>query len=256
MNLGLENKKVFVSASSRGIGKAIARSFVTEGAHVTINGRDEARLKETVGEIGGDSSSVDFFVGDLTDPQIPRKLAEDFMARHGVPDVLIANFGNGKPKDPNGLAQEEWQRFFEVNVYSALNLVGAFLPGMKGKKTGSIVLISSIAGIERTTAPIGYAAAKNSLLMVVKNMSVSLAQHGIRINAVVPGNIFFAGGRWDEIVSADPDIRINYIEKDVPMKRFGTPEEVATAVTFLASPVSSFTTGTHLIIDGGETKTY
>lgn len=256
MNLGLENKTVFISASSRGIGKAIARSFLEEGARAIINGRDEAHLREAYDELQRTSSSVEYIAGDVTDTQALLRLADDVVARVGAPDILVANLGNGKAHGSDALSPDEWRRFFEINVYSALNLIRGFLPAMKEKKSGSIVLVSSIAGIERTRAPLGYAAAKSSLLTLVKNLSVELAEHGIRINAVVPGNIFFKGGRWEEILSAHPEVKTDYIEKEVPLKRFGTPEEVASAVTFLASPISSFTTGTYLIVDGGETKTY
>ena len=117
-------------------------------------------------------------------------------------------------------------------------------------------MISSIVGLQQSRGPLGYSAAKSSVLSLVKNLSYDLAPFGIRINAIAPGNIYFKNGRWQEILQKSPAVLKDYIEKEVPLKRFGKPEEVASAIVFLASPSSSFTTGSYLVVDGGETRGY
>jgi 3-oxoacyl-[acyl-carrier protein] reductase len=257
MDLHLKNKVVFVSASGQGIGKAIAEIFLSEGAKVLINDSDDKRLKKAYQEFHkrfGDS--VDLFYGDVLERENITKAKEQILKKWRRIDIVIPNLGSGNPQNANKLDEGEWQRFFRLNVQGVLSLLNEFLPVMKRQKQGSIVLISSIVGVEATTAPFGYAAAKASLLTLAKNLSRELASFNIRINTVAPGNIYFKNGRWEEIIKTNPAVIKNYIEKDVPLKRFGTPEEIARAVIFLSSPASSFTTGACMVIDGGETKSY
>lgn len=257
MNLGLKNKTVFVTASGQGIGKAIAEAFLAEGARVLINDHNSARLDSTYRSFHKKyGKKVLVIVGDAGDENALIE-AKSLILKHWKKiDILVPNLGSGKAKSPNKLDEGEWQRFFDINVKSVLVALKIFVPEMKKKKQGSIVLISSIVGVEATKAPFGYAAAKASLLTLVKNASREWAEAGIRINAVAPGNIYFKGGRWEEIIKASPSVVKDYIHSDIPLKRFGTPQEIASAVAFLASPISSFTTGTCLVVDGGETKQY
>lgn len=255
MNLGLQQKTVFVSASGQGIGKAIAEAFLREGAKVLINDRNSARLKNTYATLHKKfGSQVLAILGDAAEQKVLREAKMLMLKKWKKIDVVVPNLGSGKPQNANKLDVNEWQRFFDINVKSAVAMLDIFLPVMKKKKQGSIVLISSTAGIESTKAPYGYAAAKASLLTLMKNVAREWGWFGIRINAVAPGNVYFKGGRWEELMKANPSSVKQYIGKDVPLRRFGTPEEIANAVTFLASPLSSFTTGTCLIVDGGETK--
>ena len=137
-----------------------------------------------------------------------------------------------------------------------MKLLNEFIPVIKKQKSGSIILISSIAGLERIGAPYGYAAAKSALLSLTGNLSAELASYGIRVNCVVPGNVYFKDGRWDEVLNDQPEIKREYIDKEVPLKRFATPFEIAKSIVFLSSDCSSFTTGTVLVIDGGQTRRY
>ncbi len=255
MDLQLKNKTVFISASGQGIGKASAHAFLAEGARVLINDHNPNRLKKTYQEFKKKfGSHVLSIVGDATDEKVLNEAKSLMLTNWKRVDILIPNLGSGKPKHQNKLDAGEWQRFFDINVKSVLSALNIFVPVMKKQTSGSIVLISSIVGRERTAAPFGYAAAKAALLTLVKNASRELALHTIRINAVVPGNIYFKGGRWEEIVASKPGMVTEYIKKDVPLARFGNPEEIAKAVVFLASPCSAFTTGASLVVDGGETK--
>lgn len=257
MNLKLKNKVAVVTASGQGIGKAIVEQLLAEGAIVVMNDRNKEKLIKCLRAFNKKYKGKIFsYEGDITDEKTISELKHYLLSKFGKIDILIPNLGSGKSIQENHLDINEWQHFIEINLFSILKIINSLLPVMKKRKSGSIVLISSIVGIEQTTAPYGYAAAKSAILTLVKNLSFEIAKYNIRINAIAPGNILFKNGRWEEIVSVKPSIIENYIEKDVPLGRFGKPEEIASAIVFLASSVSSFTTGACLVVDGGETKRY
>jgi 3-oxoacyl-[acyl-carrier protein] reductase len=258
MDLYLKNKRVLITASSSGIGSATAEVFLQEGADVVVNGRNSDKLSRFVKEMSEKygAENINSFEGDITKLENIESLRKFVLDKWGGIDILISNLGSGKPLSENSLSISEWERFLNINLFSAVNLLDNLLPEMKKKKGGSIILISSIAGLERTGAPYGYAAAKSSLLSLVSNLSAELAESGIRINCVVPGNVFFKGGRWEEILENRPEIRKEYIEKEVPLKRFADPFEIAKSIVFLSSECSSFTTGAVLVIDGGQIRRY
>lgn len=257
MDLKLKNKTVFVSASGQGIGAETAKEFLEEGAKVLINDTDKKRLLGLYKKLKREfKSNVDYFLGDMTDENVIIELRKHLAHKWKKVDILVANLGTGKPRSSENFDLGEWNRFMEVNLYSAIKLIKTFLPDMKRGEGGSIIMISSIVGIQQSSAPLGYSASKASILSLVKNLSFEIAPFKIRINAVAPGNVFFQNGRWEEIVKNNSEVIKNYIKRDIPLKRFGKPEEIASAIVFLASPKSSFTTGACLIIDGGEIKNY
>lgn len=254
MDLKLNGKVVFVTASGQGIGLAVASCFLDEGAKVVINDNDKIKLKRTLLRLKRNyRDRVGAFYGDVTKESDILTAKEYLINKWGHVDILVANLGVGKPMKDDKIDPEEWQRFFNINILSSVKLVKAFLPEMKLRCDGSIILISSIVGLERTSAPWGYAAAKSAILSFSKNLSAELGEYNIRVNAIVPGNIYFKGGRWEELVKSKPNLE-KEIKKNVPLRRFGNPEEIANSVVFLSSPVSSFTTGAYLVIDGGETR--
>ena len=140
---------------------------------------------------------------------------------------------------------------FDINLNSTVNLITESLPSLK-KTSGSIVCISSIAGIEITDAPIPYSIAKSALNSYVKNSSKPLAKFGIRINAIAPGNILFKGSVWEKKLQKNKTRVLDMISKKVAMNRFGTPEEIANLTAFVASHLASFVTGNILVADGGQ----
>lgn len=253
MNLSLENKRVFVSASTSGIGRSIAETFLKEGSRVMINGRDSAKLtlagKQLNEKFPDKVASIQGDISTEESCKIAASFAEDIW---GGLDVLVANLGSGKPLTKDPLDVSEWNRVMEINLFGPVKLMRTFLPIMG--PVSSIVVISSIAGIEKSHAPVPYAAAKAALNIMVKDLSESLGAKGIRINAVAPGNIYFDGGRWDELMREDTKGVLEMINREVPMRRMGSPAEVASAVAFLASYSSSFTTGAVLVVDGGQTR--
>jgi NAD(P)-dependent dehydrogenase (short-subunit alcohol dehydrogenase family) len=250
MDLSLRNKKVFVSGSSRGIGLCIARKFIEEGADVVINSRNSDELTAATRFLGNCNS----IAGDLSNPAVALATITKAAEILGGIDIVVCNVGSGSSVPPGQETYNEWLRVFDVNFFSATNLIEASRRFL-GKSQGSIVCISSICGIETVPgAPVTYSVAKSALNTYVKSMSVPLALEGIRINSVAPGNINFEGSVWSKKIAQDPDSVKDMLEKNVPLREFGSPDDVAHIVIWLASDVAKFVTGTIFIADGGQTR--
>ena len=168
-------------------------------------------------------------------------------------DIVVCNVGNGSSVPTGKESLQDWKKMFDINFFSTTNLIESCKIELS-KTTGSIVCTSSIAGIDITAAPLTYSVAKSSLNMYVKGISRSLALQGIRINAVAPGNILFKDSVWDRKLKTNPREVKKMLKNEVVMGRLGTPEEVAFPVAFLASSLSSFTTGSIFVVDGGQIK--
>ena len=148
----------------------------------------------------------------------------------------------------------EWEKGFDINLFSAVKLIQEFDDMWVQQEGGSIVMISSLAACERIGAPYAYAAAKEGIRVLTKYLSDDYAVRNIRVNCVIPGNVFYHGGRWEELLNQDREGIEKYIQENVPLKRFAKPEEVADAIVFLASERAAFITGTSLLVDGGQKR--
>lgn len=256
MDLGLEGKHIVVTASSSGIGSAIAESFLKEGADVFINGREEKKLNKAVSEYQQlyEENHVSGFCGDICTEEALYAWKKIIEEKVGSIDALIVNLGSGKPLGNDRLDEREWEQLLEINLFSAVRCVRVFKPLLEQGINPCIIFISSIAACERGAAPYAYAAAKNGIRSLNKYLSADYAQYGIRVNCVLPGNVYFDGGRWEELRKENEAGVDNFIAENVPLRRFAKPEEIADAVVFLASERSLFTTGAELVIDGGQKR--
>lgn len=255
MNLGIDRKIAFITGSDRGIGFATARALLEEGATVIINGRNECTLKTAMDELkNGFSERVYAIQGDILNEDTAISIIKFIKTRFGKLDIFVANLGNGKPQNSNQLDLDEWRRFFDVNLFGNLGVLSAIYPLLKKGVNPAVSFISTIAAIESIQAPVGYAASKSSVIILSKYLSRLWAYDGIRVNCIIPGNVYFEGGRWDELRKADSIGIEEYINNNVPMKRFGKPEEIADAIAFMVSERASFITGTTIVIDGGQTN--
>jgi 3-oxoacyl-[acyl-carrier protein] reductase len=249
MDLGLRGKAAVVTGASRGIGRAIALRLAEEGAGVAICARGERTLREAEAELRTRSVSVYAAVCDVGSPEALDGFLDAARSNLGRVDILVNN--------PSGFAfaddQRTWQSTLNVDLMAAVRASWKVTPWMGGAGGGAIVHISSIAGLEATGFPPAYGAAKAALVSHAKSLAVALAPQKIRVNAVAPGSIEFAGGVWDQAKQGNPEF-YNAVLKTIPWGRMGTPEEVADAVAFLVSMRASWITGVCLVVDGGQHK--
>lgn len=256
MDLHLDDAVVLVAGSSRGIGLATARAFLAEGSRVVITGRDEDALQQARASLLSefDPGSLLAQSGDLRQPAVIEALLASVEERWGGLDCLVANVGNGRGPIGWDLAETDWERLFEENFSIAYRLVQRVLPAMTRTRRGSIVLVASIVGVESAPAPLPYAAAKAALLNYAKNVARQVGPDNIRVNAVAPGNILFPGGSWERHLAERRDEVMQMIEAEVPLRRFGQPDEIANLIVFLSSQRAAFITGACIVADGGQTR--
>lgn len=254
MDLQLKNKTVLVTGSSKGIGRAIATLFLQEGAKVVITGRNDD-LKTTFDELSKEfgADNVLMYKGDLTKSDQIKACIDLILKEWKKLDIVIANIGSGKSVPGLKADMKEWDRMLNLNLLGAVELTNKVMPIMEKQKTGSIVYISSIAGMEPGKAPLSYSASKAGLVSFAKGLSNTAIKNNIRVNVIAPGNIKFKGGRWEEIIKENPKV-LDMIKNEVPMQRFGTPEEIASVAVFLASEKASFINGACFVVDGGQTR--
>jgi 3-oxoacyl-[acyl-carrier protein] reductase len=253
MDLNLKDKKVLITGASTGIGAAIAEKFLDEGAIVIIVSRGSDKLYTTEKRLktNFDKSRIYAKCCDCTDYNSVSLLRVEVKNTFGELDIVVANVGDGQSLPDPIPDEKQWKKTWSTNFESALITSRAFLP-MLEKSKGSLLFISSIAGIEASGAPVDYSTAKTAVIALAKNMARKLASK-VRVNVIAPGNIFFKNGVWDKKTQDNPENVKKIISSTVPMNRFGTTQEIADAAVFLCSSKSSFTTGSVLVIDGGQT---
>ena len=250
MLLDLRGKAALVTGASRGIGLAIARVLHEEGCRVALNGRDNNSLSAAAAGLAG-SMAVP---GDVTEPKAACQVVGRTVEAFGELDVLICNVGSGRSVAPGDETPDEWQRMFALNLWSTTNMVEAARAALAAS-AGAIVCVSSICGQEVVAgAPVTYSAAKAALDAYVRGIARPLGKLGVRINAVAPGNILFDGSVWARRQAEHPRDVETMLERDVALRRLGTPRDVADLVAYLASPRSSFVTGAVWTLDGGQAR--
>jgi NAD(P)-dependent dehydrogenase (short-subunit alcohol dehydrogenase family) len=249
MDLGLKGKKVILTGGSRGIGRAAVEIFAAEGCDVAFCSRNAEQVAETAASLARHGNKV---IGEPFDMEAGREAYKAWLAsaaeKLGGCDIfvpMISSSGAG--------ATGDWDKSYNYDVMGAALGVETLTPYLEKSDSAAIVILSSTAGTETFLVPQAYNALKGALLVYAGQLSQALGPKGIRVNAVSPGPIKFPGGAWDSIQKAVPALH-DATEAQFALGRWGEPEEVAKAVVFLASPASSYTTGTNVVVDGGYTK--
>jgi NAD(P)-dependent dehydrogenase (short-subunit alcohol dehydrogenase family) len=259
VDLKLTGKLALVSGSSKGIGFAIATSLAREGVRVILNGRTEKSVAEARAELlkAVPNAAIEAFAGDLAAAAAAETLQRAFPAV----DILVNNLGIFEPKPFDEIPDDDWRRFFEINVLSGVRLSRIYLPGMKQRNWGRIVFISSESAVQIPTEMIHYGMTKTAQLAVSRGLAETCAGSGVTVNAVLPGPTKSAG--VDEFVNqlsgGKPfaEFEREFFTSVRPsslLKRFATTEEVANIVAYVCSPLSSATNGAALRVDGGVLK--
>ena len=249
MDLKLDGRKAVVTGGTRGIGHAIARRLALEGCRVGICARDGAKLDSVLEDFAAENLAVIGGACDVADGAAVKRWIAAMAERLGGIDIAVANVSAlaGAPDEAS------WRARFEVDVLGTVRTVEAAMPHLETSPAAAIVTVSSTAGVESFGGVRPYNSVKAAVINYTSNLANALAGGGIRANCVSPGTIFFEGGVWDQRRLNDPKTFEAALARN-PTGRMGTPEEVADAVAFLASPVSGFTTGANLVVDGGITQ--
>jgi NAD(P)-dependent dehydrogenase (short-subunit alcohol dehydrogenase family) len=259
MDLQVKGKKALISGSSQGIGFAIAKTLAFEGAHVVINGRSEDKLAVAKQRILTEypQAHVECFTGDLSSSKACNQLASE----HPQVDILVNALGIFEPKDFLDIPDEDWERFFNVNVLSGVRLSRAYLPYMQKQDWGRILFISSESAVQIPQEMIHYGTTKTAQLAVSRGLAETCAGTGITVNAVLPGPTRSEGVvEFVDQISGGQDFKafekefFNSVRPSSLIKRFADVQEVANMVAYLCSPLASATTGSAIRVDGGVVK--
>lgn len=248
MDLGLKDKRVLITGGSKGIGRAIAVGFAAEGAHVAICARNAEEVAALVVALKGMGVQAFGRALDVADAKMLGQWINDSAVELGGIDALVCNVSALAVGD----SEETWEKSFRVDMMHSVNAVAAAVPYLEKSTSASIVLISSVSGFEVDFAAGSYGAIKAALIHYAKGLSRQLVSKSIRVNVVSPGNTYFDGGIWQNIEHNMPDL-YNSTLKVNPTGKFGSPQEVASGVVFISSPVASRISGTNLVIDGALT---
>ena len=242
MDKRMSGNVVIITGAAKGIGRGIARVFASEGATVIVADLDEQAGRATAANLAETGGAADFALTDVT-----RQAVATVIERHGHVDVLVSNAGIFPRAFLHEMTEADWDRIFEINVKGMFFMVTAVLPHMRQRRSGRIVLTSSVTGpVTGYPGWAHYGATKAAMLGFMRSAAIEVAKEGVTINAVMPGNIMTEGleGMGRDYLEA--------LAASIPMKRLGEPEDVGYAMLFLASNDAKYITGQTIIVDGGQ----
>jgi 3-oxoacyl-[acyl-carrier protein] reductase len=254
MDLGLTSRRCLVSGASRGIGRAISLALAREGARVAAVARGAQDLGALMPELaqagGGPHASI---IADVATADGATEAVDRCLSLLGGIDVVIANVGKSFAREASLMDDADLEKSLELNLWASARIVQRAVPHLGAG--GSVTLISSVWGREAGGAP-GYNIAKAGVIAMAKALARDYGPRGIRVNSVAPGSILFPGGGWARRQQADPDGIAAFVQRELPLGRFGTPEEVAEVVAFVASARASLITGACIAVDGAQARSF
>jgi len=243
----LKDKVAIVTGGSSGIGKAISKAFIRQGAKVVIVGRNQEKGEKAISEIlySFPKAQLMFYQADVSDEDQARKLIQEVVGQEGVIDILVNNAGITRDNLILKMTAEDWDQVLDVNVKSCYNLCRAVTRPMLKARSGKIINMSSVVGLSGNAGQVNYSASKAAVIGFTKALAKELASRNISVNSIAPGFID------TDMTSKLPEEKKQEFYKDIPMRRFGKPEDVASVAVFLASDMSNYVTGQVLTVDGG-----
>ena len=243
----LSGRVALVTGGSQGLGKAMARGFATAGADVVISSRSEEKLREAAVEIAeGTDAKVEYIVADMTVREEVKHLADEAVARLGKVDILVNNAGGNVPQPIDEIDDQTWDQILELNLTSCMALTRYLVPGMKQRRWGRVIFISSVMGIGSSAARGPYSTTKAALLGLARACAMDLGPFGITANCIAPGP--FATDLPMSLLS--DELKEKFAGRTI-LNRWGQPDELAGPALLLASDAGSYITGTTLMVDGG-----
>jgi 3-oxoacyl-[acyl-carrier protein] reductase len=252
MDLQLKGKKAIVTGASRGIGRAIAETLAAEGCDVAICARGQPGVDEVVGALAAKGVKAFGAAVDIADGAALKGWITESAERLGGLDILVSNAS----ALTRGAGEDDWKAMYDVDLLGAVRTLEAarpFLEKAGAEKGDAAFIITSSVSAAEASAPGAYGAIKAALIHFAKGVAREAAPRHLRCNVVSPGTVFFEGGVWGNAKAHAPDFFKMMIGRN-PTGRMGTPEEIAAATVFLASPLSAFTTGINMVVDGGITQ--
>jgi len=242
----LEGKNVIITGASRGIGKGIAEIFVSHGANIAFTYHSsEKKAKALEKELSKSGSKVIGYKSDASDYNAAQQLAEDVINEFGSIDVLVNNAGITKDQLLMRMSEEDFDTVMQVNIKSVFNLTKAVMRPMLKQRNGSIINMSSVVGVKGNAGQANYAASKAAIIGFTKSVALELGSRNIRCNAIAPGFI------ETEMTQALDENTVKEWREQIPLKRGGTPEDIANTSLFLASDMSAYITGQVINVCGG-----
>ncbi len=257
----LKDKTILVSGGSQGLGYAIAEASAYEGANVFLGSRDEEKLRYSANHINKNSGSdADYAQLDVTNPKSVKSWVKAGFDKYGKIDGLIVNAGGPPAGAFENFSDEDWLAAFELNLLSAVRLIREVLPHMKKASKGSIVTITSVSVKEPIDMLLLSNVFRSGVTSLAKSLSRSLASYNIRINNILPGRLDTERVKQlDGIIAENTGTSVNEVrssfQEQIPLGRYGKPEELGNLGAFLLSDKASFITGTTIPVDGGMLKT-
>lgn len=244
---GLSGRSALITGGSRGLGRAMARIFAQAGADVLLASRHEEELKPAAQEIAAEFGvRAEYVAADLMQRDESARLADEAVRRLGKIDILVNNAGANRPQAIDQIRDQDWDELVELNLSSCMALTRAIVPGMKERRWGRVIHISSIMGLASTACRNAYSATKAALVGMAKASALDLGPFNITVNCLAPGP--FATEMPMSILSREQQ---DALAARTAMGRWARPEELAGPALLLASEAGSYITGTVLVVDGG-----
>ncbi|MCY4528585.1 MAG: SDR family NAD(P)-dependent oxidoreductase [Chloroflexi bacterium] len=255
MDLGIAGRTALVTGGSRGLGKHCALSLAREGVNVAICGRSQDTLDVTSAELRAHGVNAVGIVADVSDIEQAAPLHGKVVDQLGPIDILVNNVGGSKVRtDAPELTVDELRGVFDLNVFGGYELMRLVIPHMKEQQWGRIINIASIYGRE-LGGNLGYMTAKAALIAATKQVASTLVTDGVLVNSIAPGSILHEGGSWETFQNDNPpDVVADFIDRNLPLGKFGWPEPVGDLTAFLASERADLITGACIVVDGNQSR--